>query len=215
MNSFDKRYVPVEARELAFQAGWEELVRRYGPMLHGQVRRSLLRAGFPPESEPVEDWVQETYCRLLDGGPPRLRRLGTLAEEQVVSYLARVARGVVFDGRRSRSAAKRGGGLKICPGGRLIELTDDAVDPRASPEEEVLRGERRRLLHARCESLVDSRLPAEERRRSVTILRRVFLHGWTIAEILGAERGRMARSSVHALLHRARRRLVGRYHAEP
>jgi len=99
------------------------------------------------------------------------------------------------------------------------------VDPRANPEEEALRGELRRLLFDRCEVLVDTRVPSEERRRAVRILRRVFVGGWTITEVLRAEGGRMARSSVHALIHRARRRLVaappsrvlrrGRYHGRP
>jgi RNA polymerase sigma factor (sigma-70 family) len=214
MNLLDKRRVPVETRELAFQAGWEDLVRRYGPMLHGQVHRSLLHAGFAPEAEPVEDWVQETYCRLLDGGPPRLRQLRSLGEGQVINYLTRVAHGVITDERRSRAARKRGGGYRIRSVGRLAEIADRVVDPRATPEEEALRGELRRLLFIRCGSLVDSRLPEREHRRSVRILRRVFLAGWTTAEVVRAEEGRMARSSVHALVHRARRRL-GRYHGRP
>ena len=208
MNHLDKRRAPVETRELAFQAGWEDLVRRYGPMLHGQVYRSLLRAGFAPDAEPVEDWVQETYCRLLDGGPPRLRQIRSLAGGQVVNYLTRVAHGVITDERRARAAFKRGGGYRLRPGGRLTEIADRAVDPRATPEEAALRGEMRRLLFARCETLVDARLPTEERRRSVKILRRVFLGGWTTAEIARAEGGRMARSSIHALVHRARRKLA-------
>lgn len=225
MSSFDKRRSPVETRERAFQAAWEDLVHRYGPVLRGHVHRSLLRAGFAPEAEPVEDWVQETYCRLLGDGPPRLRQLRSLADGQVVNYLYRVARGVIWDERRSRAAQKRGGGYRLRCGGRLAEIADRAVDPRADPEEEAVRGEWRQLLFARCESLVDPRLPPEQRRRAVRVLRRVFLGGWTINEVVRAEGGRMARSSVHALIHRARRRLEaappsrgprqGRYHGQP
>jgi RNA polymerase sigma factor (sigma-70 family) len=223
MNSFDKRRAPVETRELAFQAGWEDLVRRYDPMLRGHVHRSLLRAGFAPEA--VEDWVQETYCRLLDGGPPRLRQLRSLAAGQVINYLTRVAHGVITDEQRARAAHKRGGGGRLRGVRQLSEIADRMVDPRANPEEEALRGELRRLLFTRCEALVDARLPAEERRRAVRILRRVFLAGWTTSEVVRAEGGRMARSSVHALVHRARRRLAaappsrvlrrGRYHGRP
>lgn len=225
MSSFDKRRSPVETRERAFQAGWEDLVRRYDPMLRGHVHHSLVRAGFAPEAEPVEDWVQETYCRLLGDGPPRLRQLRSLAEGQVINYLSRVVRGVIWDERRARAARKRGGGYRLRCGGRLAEIADRAIDPRADPEEEALRGERRQLVFDRCESLVDPRLPSEQRRRAVRILRRIFLGGWTISEVVRAEGGRMARSSVHALVHRARQRLAaappsrglrrGRYHGRP
>ena len=225
MNPFEKRRAPVETRERAFQAGWEDLVRRYDPVLRGRVHRSLIRAGLAPEAAPIEDWVQETYRRLLDDGPPRLRQLRSLAAGQVVNYLTRVAHGVIADERRAQAAHKRGGGYQLRRGGRLTEIADLVLDPRANPEEEALRGELRRLLFARCEALVDPRLPSEERRRAVRILRRIFVAGWTVSEVLAAERGRMARSSVHALVHRARRRLVaappsrvlrrGRYHGRP
>lgn len=229
MNLFEKRRVaPKTRREAACPAGWEDLVRRYDPLLRQHVHRSLRRASLRPEPEQVEDWTQEAYYRLLAGGAPRLRRLQSWSEAQVVTYLARVAYGVVLDEKRSQAALKRGRGFRICLGGRLTELADRAVDPRANPEEEALRRERRRLLFARCDSLVDAKLGPEERRRSVRILRRVFLEGWSGEEIARAEGGRLAPSSVHAMVHRARRRLVasppagagkggtrGRYHPSP
>jgi RNA polymerase sigma factor (sigma-70 family) len=196
------------------QADWEDLVRRYDPLLRMQLLRCLRRAGLRPEAEPVDDWVQEAYSRLLAGGAPRLRRLWGWSEAQVATYLARVAHGVVLDEKRALAAVKRGGGFHIRQGGRLAELADRAVDPRATPEEETLRRERQRLLFHRCDALVDAKLCPEERRRSVRILRRVFLEGWSGEEIVRAEGGRLAPSTVHALVHRARRRLA-RYHPPP
>jgi RNA polymerase sigma factor (sigma-70 family) len=214
MNSYSQRGERRAVVPTSYPADWEGLVRRYDPLLRMQVLRCLRRAGLRPEAEPVEDWVQEAYSRLLAGGAPRLRRLWNWSEAQVATYLGRVAHGVVLDEKRALAAVKRGGGFHIRQGGRLAELADRAVDPRATPEEEALRRERQRLLFHRCDALVDAKLCPEERRRSVRILRRVFLAGWSGEEIVRAEEGRLAPSTVHALVHRARRRLA-RYHPPP
>jgi hypothetical protein len=192
----------------AFQADWEDVVRRYGGLLHVQVHLAVRRAGLRADRQQVEDWMQEIYCRLLTGGGPRLWRLRNWNAAQVVRYLARVADGVVIDEKRSQAAIKRGRGFRICPGGRLLEIADTTVDPRANPEEEALRGEQLRLLRDGCHALVDAGLGAADRRRRVRILQRVFLEGWSSREVVQAEGGRIAPSSVHGLVHRARRRLA-------
>jgi DNA-directed RNA polymerase specialized sigma24 family protein len=207
------------------EAGWEDLVRWYGPLVRGQVHRSLRGAGFVrPEPEQVDERVQEVYCRLLSGGARRLRLLRRWSEGQVVSYLSRVAQGVVLDELRSRAAVKRGGGALV---GRLREIADRAVDPRGTPEDQALLREGRRVVLARCHSLLDPNLCQEDRQRSLRILRRALLDGWTGEEIVRAEGGRLAASTIHALVHRVRRRLVSpswrtggepggaRYHPNP
>jgi DNA-directed RNA polymerase specialized sigma24 family protein len=188
------------------------------------VHRSLRGAGFVrPEPEQVDERVQEVYCRLLSGGSRRLRLLRRWSEGQVVNYLSRVAQGVVLDELRSQAAVKRGGGFPIALVGRLREIADRAVDPRGTPEDEALLREGRRVVLARCHSLLDPNLCQEDRQRSLRILRRALLDGWTGEEIVRAEGGRLAASTIHALVHRVRRRLVSpswraageRYHPNP
>jgi DNA-directed RNA polymerase specialized sigma24 family protein len=193
--------------EAASFRSWEDLVDRYGWLLRIQVYRALLRAGFRADREPVEDWVQEAFYRLFAGGAPRLRRLRSLAGAQLTAYLGRVASGVVFDERRSRAAVKRGKGFRITLEGRLSEIADRAVDPRATPEQNALRRQRQRLFFDYCHALVDAKLAEPDRRRAVRILQRTFLAGWSSAEIIRAEGGRLAPSTVHSLVHRARRRI--------
>ena len=191
------------------EADWEDLVRCYGPLVRGQVHRSLRGAGFVrPEPEQVDERVQEVYCRLLSGGARRLRLLRRWSEGQVVSYLSRVAQGVVLDELRSQAAVKRGGGFPVELFGRLREIADRAVDPRGTPEDQALLREGRRVVLARCHSLLDPNLRQEDRERSLRILRRALLDGWTGEEIVRAEGGRLAASTIHALVHRVRRRLV-------
>ena len=208
MQPFTKRRIsPKVRREEAFQVAWEELVRRYGGILRGQVRRSLRSAGFPPAPEEVEERVQEVYCRLLMGGAERLRLLRRWSQAQVVSYLARTAERVVVDELRAMAAAKRGGPrIELAP--CLGEVAERAADPRGNPEEEAMLAESRRLLLVRCRLLAESMFWRRDRGLCLRILRLALLEGWSSREISSAEGGWLSASTVGSLVHRARRRLV-------
>lgn len=210
MQAIEKRRVsPRERHELAFQAAWEELVGRFDRSLRIQVCRWLKSAGLPVEPELIEERVQEVYCRLLQGGAGRLRRLLQWSERQVVTYISRVAQRVVVDELRANAAAKRGGGgawVIISTCGK--EIADKAVDPRGTPEDQILLAEHRRLLLERCRPIVESMLGCADRRRSLRVLRLVLLEGWSSQEVCRAEGGRLAPSTVDTLVHRVRRRLA-------
>jgi DNA-directed RNA polymerase specialized sigma24 family protein len=187
---------------------WDDFIHRYGWLLRMHVYRASQRAGFQAGCEPLEDWVQEAYYRLLAGGAPRLRQMRGWSFPRIAAYLARVANGVVFDECRSRGAIKRGKGFRITLEGRLTEIADRAIDPRATPEQNALRRQRQRMFFDYCHTLVDARLAEPDRRRAVRILQRTFLAGWSSAEIIRAEGGRLAPSTVHSVVHRARRRIT-------
>jgi DNA-directed RNA polymerase specialized sigma24 family protein len=216
--------------EAKLQSAWGDLLRAYEPLVRGQVYQWLRKAGGgQPEQEQVDERAQEVYYRLLAGGPRRLRLLRRWSEGQVVTYLSRVVQGVMADEVRARAALKRGGHGRIV--GRICEIAERAVDPRGTPEDDALLREGRRVVLARCRSLLDPNLGQEDRRRSLRILRRALLDGWTGEEIQRAEGGRLAASTIHSLVHRVRRRLVspasrsrdeagnggggGRYHPGP
>jgi DNA-directed RNA polymerase specialized sigma24 family protein len=196
-------------REDLFQASWEELVGRYGHHLHGQVRWWLYRAGLQLEPDQVEDRVQEVYCRLLLGGTVLLRQFRRWSELQVVRYLRRTAQRVVCDERRAAQAVKRGAGFQIALAGRLAELANQVVDCRGTPEELAILAEARRVLLARCRLLASAAMYPEDRQRNLRVLRWALVEGWSSQEIVRAEGGRLAVSTVDTLVHRARRRLVG------
>ncbi|MEA2599064.1 MAG: sigma factor [Acidobacteriota bacterium] len=195
-------------REEVFQASWEDLVDRYGDHLQGQVRWSLRRAGLRPEPDQVEDRVQEVYCRLLLGGTILLRQLRQWSEAQVINYLSRTAQRVVWDDRRASQAAKRGAGFQIALAGRLAELADCIVDSRDTPEELAIHADSRRELLARCRLLASTAMSPEDRQRNLRVLRWALLEGWSSHEIVRAEGGRLAVSTVDTLVHRAKRRLA-------
>lgn len=208
MQSIPKRRIsPRVRREEAFQAAWEELVRRYGAVVQRQVRGSLRNAGFSFAPEEIEERVQEVYYRLLMGGAGRLRLLRRWSEGQVVTYLSRVARRVVVDEVRAMAAVKRGG-LRVSFSRCLSEVAERTADPRGTPEEALMRAEGRRLLLERCRLLVESLTSRSDRELYLRVLRLAFLEGWSSREIAGAEGCRLAASSIDSLVHRARRRLA-------
>jgi DNA-directed RNA polymerase specialized sigma24 family protein len=196
-------------REDLYQASWEELVGRYGRQLQAQVRWSLYRAGLSPEPDQVEDRVQEVYCRLLLGGTLLLRQFRRWSEVQVVRYLGRTVRRVVCDERRAAQAVKRGAGFEIALAGRLAELANRVVDARRTPEELAILAEARRTLIARCRLLAAAAMYPDDRRRNLRVLHWALVEGWSSREIVRAEGGRIAVSTVDTLVHRARRRLAG------
>jgi DNA-directed RNA polymerase specialized sigma24 family protein len=190
------------------EAGWEALVHGYKEIVRRQVTRSLRLAGVNrPRHEQIEEREQEVYFRLLTGGSGRLRRFQRWSEGQRVSYLSRVAQGVVADEMRARTAVKRGHGYRFTLIGRLCEIADRVVDER-TPEREMLLREGRLAVLSRCRSLLDPKLCPEDRDRSLRILRRALLDGWSSEEIMQAEGGRLAASTIHSLVHRVRRRLM-------
>jgi DNA-directed RNA polymerase specialized sigma24 family protein len=202
-----RRISPKVRREKAFQAAWEELVRRYGASLQQQVRWSLRNAGFPFEDEQVEERVQEVYYRVLAGGAGRLRLLRRWSRRQVDCYLARIAQRIVVDELRAMAAAKRGG-LGISFTGCLRQVAERIADPRGNPEEQYMLAESRRLLLERCRRIAASMVWRKDRERCLRIFRRALLEGWSSQEISRAEGGRLAASSVDTLVHRARQRLA-------
>jgi DNA-directed RNA polymerase specialized sigma24 family protein len=208
MPSNAKRCIsPRVRREEAFRAAWGDLVDRYGAILRGQVLRSLGYAGIPRQPEQVEERVQEVYCRLLMGGPQRLRQLRRWSKGQVVTYLSRVAQRVVVDELRAQAAVKRGG-LRVSFSGCMKEAAERTADPRCTPEEAAILAEGRRLLLERCRLLAASMTSRNDRGLYLRILRLALLEGWSSREIVRAGGCRLAASSVDSLVHRARQRLV-------
>jgi len=199
---------PFEKNSAALESAWEALIHGYKKIVRRQVTRSLLLAGVSrPRREQIEDREQEVYFRLVSGGSRRLRLLQRWNEGQRVSYLSRVAQGVVADEMRARAAVKRGHGYRLTLVGRLCEIAELVVDER-TPEHDMLLREGRLAVLSRCRSLLDPRLRPEDRDRSLRILRRALLDGWSSEEIMQAEGGRLAAITIHSLVHRVRRRLV-------
>lgn len=197
----------VARRREVSQAAWEDLVRCYGSRLRGHVRWSLRRMGLP-EDDLVDDRIQDVYFRLLLGGTFLLGRLRRWSEPQAFAYMARVAERVVLDSIRAQAASKRGGGgLGLPPASRFTAL-NELADPRGTPEDLAIQADWRRLLFNRCRVLSGLRARPAERRRNLRIAWRSLIEGWSSREIMRAEGGRVARSTVEAVVHRIKRRLI-------
>ncbi|HXU46905.1 MAG TPA: sigma-70 family RNA polymerase sigma factor [Thermoanaerobaculia bacterium] len=182
--------------------GWEAILVSNTPRLRAAIRRALERAGASPRPEDMEELVQESFCRLLDGG-----RLGACrgGEITLAKYVARLGERVALDRLRGTRTSKRGHRALLPldrPG--VGALAQRAVDPAANPEERLLSAEKRRHLFERVAALTGGRTP----RRDARILT-CALAGWTSAEISRACGGRLTPATVNTLLHRLRTKLAG------
>ena len=65
--------------------GWETVVGTHDLWLRRRVRDGMRRLGLRPRPEEVVESVQEVYCRLLQGGPRRLRRLSGIGRNGVLT----------------------------------------------------------------------------------------------------------------------------------
>jgi DNA-directed RNA polymerase specialized sigma24 family protein len=176
---------------------WDTVVGTHDLWLRRRVRDGMRRLGLRPRPDEIGESVQEVYCRLLQGGPCRLRRLRGVERSRVLTYLGRVADSVLLDEMRASRAAKRGGGPRP---GRLCFQRFDIPD--ADPEGVLLRSERRRMLIRRLLELADIEGLT---RRDVRILWLAVVEEWQSRDL--ARAFELTPRYVDTLLHRVRRQL--------
>lgn len=193
--------VQIQEREAA--DGWQAMLGRYEAWLHRRVARAMREAGLRPVPEEVVETVQEVYCRLLQGGPPRLRQLRRFHLKAALTYLGRVVESVIFDQVRVAGAAKRGGWRLLRMAGRRTKFRAERVpDPADNPERALLLSEGRRIFLSRVQSWSDLG-PAERNARVVWM---AVVEGWPSRDIGRAVS--LAPRTVDTLLHRIRRRFA-------
>jgi DNA-directed RNA polymerase specialized sigma24 family protein len=184
------------------ETGWEAYVVPFDNWLRKRVSRIMKRAGLRPEPEHVREMIQDIYCRLLEGGTPRLERLRTLRLRGTLNYLTRVAESTVFDQVRAAGTAKRGYGRRLRMSRQVRIQLERIPDPAPSPDHALLLSEGRRLVLRRFRS-VGGPGPAD---RNARLLWLALVEGWESREL-----GRvfaLAPRSVDTLIHRLRRRFA-------
>jgi RNA polymerase sigma factor (sigma-70 family) len=187
-------------------AGWEGMIGRYDRWLYQRVSKALKDAGLRPRPEQVVETVQEVYCRLLQGGPHRLRQLRRLNPKGTRTYLGRIAQSAVYDQMRAAGAAKRGGYRLLRLGRRVQVRAERVVDPEPGPERAAMLSEGRRLLLRRIRRLADFGGPEDLSARNVRIVWLAVVEGWKSREI--ARMVELTPRTIDTLLHRIRRRLA-------
>jgi len=183
---------------------WREFQSLFESRIRGGVRRALRRAGRGQINDEVDDFVQETYCKLLERNARVLARCKSDDELGIGVYLGRVAERVTLDRLRAETAAKRGGGRVDS-----LEAVGNREGDRAWPtveadaERRVLRQElRRRFLSACC------RVAGRSRERNTRILWLAFMDGLSSREISERLGEIISIAGIDTVLHRARGRLV-------
>lgn len=192
--------VQIQEREAA--DGWQVILERHETWLHWRVAKAMRAAGLRPVPEEVVENVQEVYCRLLQGGASRMRKLHRLQINAVLTYLGRVVESTVFDQVRVAGAAKRGGWRRLRSGRHTRFRLDRVPDPADNPERALLLSERRQLFLRRVQAW-DDLGPADRNARVVWM---AVVEGWKSRDIGRAVS--LAPRTVDTLLHRIRRRFA-------
>lgn len=183
---------------------WDEFLRRFGGRIREGIYRAIRKAGVSFGGAELEDLQQNVYCKLLDRECRNLRHCRGREDREVCSYLCRIAETVTFDYLRAAAAAKRGRNRILrLPPHRQLELDERAVDPGISPEEELLRRERRRIFLRCCGASLGPR----SRERNLRVLYLAFLEGLSSREISQRVQGATP-SCVDSLVHRVRKRMA-------
>ena len=185
---------------------WDAFARAHGRVIRRCVVRAMVRSGWPPRVDELEELVQEVYCRLLERGDTRA--VEGRPAPQLWCYLRRVAYSVVVDELRVRHARKRGG--RPAPTARPARREDErpglddgpAVESRL--EDRILARERVRAVRRRVREAFPGRLGE----RNLRVLELSAVAGMTANEIAAHLRGELSPSSVHTVLHRVRRLLA-------
>lgn len=188
----------ADINQEAQEADWETVVGTHDVWLRRRVRDGMRRLGLRPRPEEIVENVQEIYCRLLQGGPHRLRRLRGIGRGRVLTYLGRVADSVLLDEMRASQAAKRGG-PRAHPARMCVQRFDS---PDADPEVVLLRSERQRML---VRHLLDLAGTEGLSRRDVRILWLAVVEEWRSRDL--AHAFELKPRYVDTLLHRVRRQL--------
>jgi DNA-directed RNA polymerase specialized sigma24 family protein len=205
---------PTESSAEAFEShleaapavDWGAVVRRHDARLRSRVRRVLCNSGLRPQTETVDEVVQEIYCRLIESGRHRLCQAGSSTDPELLSYLRIVAERTTLDQIRLATALKRSAvaPIRLLFGRRSRRFMEWIPDPGPTPEQAALHRERQRDLLDRCRRMRG----LGSGRRNAWVMRMAVLEGYTSQEIARAAGGRLTSHNVDMLVHRLRRRLA-------
>jgi DNA-directed RNA polymerase specialized sigma24 family protein len=199
------RETSFDSRGAAPVVDWGAVVRRHDARLRSRVRRVLIRSGLRPQTETVEEVVQEVYCRLIESGRHRLFQARTSTDPELLYYLGIVAERTTLDHVRVTTAQKRSAvvPIRLLFGRRSRRTMEGIPDPGPTPEQDAIHRERQRDLLERCRRIRG----LGSGRRNAWVMRLAVLEGYTSHEIARAAGGRMTSHNIDMLIHRLRRRL--------
>ncbi|MBP9733833.1 MAG: sigma-70 family RNA polymerase sigma factor [Candidatus Omnitrophica bacterium] len=127
---------------------WDELIRRFGPLVHGTVRKQLRRFGFAARQDLAEDAYQDVFLSLT-----RDQRLGRVIDPKALpGYLAAMAVSKATDlvrlvTRDGSFAEWKGAGADGAAGGDEASGGDVELScPRPNPRDEAQRRSLRDLI---------------------------------------------------------------------
>ena len=167
---------------------WDELVRRFGPVIYGTIRKQLSRFGCSGRQDLAEDAYQEVFLSLS-----RDRSLGRLNDlEALPGYLAAMAVSKAMDA--VRLVARDGSYVEWNSAGEAED--EEVACPQPNPRDEAQRRDLRDLVERELSDLPGRealvvRMKWQHDMTLDTIARHLELPAGTVATVLRRTRDRI------------------------
>jgi len=181
--------------------GWEEVIRRFQPLIAGTIIRTARQWDDCPSSI-IDDLVQDTFVKLFAERRSILRNMAMRHENALFSYLKVMAANLTHDYFKALHAQKRGSGMAIKP----LEESELAGDDFSSSAEQI-------LLISRIETALSAILHGRTASRDRIVFWLHYRDGMTASAIAAIPSLELTAKGVESLLYRTvgalRRELTG------
>ena len=202
---------------------WTEFLRRFAAKIKCFIRGTLRQstgseprsAGFAMDSRTTQeaDLFQNTILKLVENKCAVLRRFSGKAEDELMAYLAVIARSVVRDHLRRVRAQKRGPWLVPTVSSEDSEQTGQLGSTKREWQNSLERGILARELEQVSMETIRSHSGDPDRDRLIFQL--YFKDGLSTAQIAACEGVRLSKTGIEKTLNRLKDRVRTAVGAEP
>jgi len=175
---------------------WEELVRRFHPVIAAAVLRTARRWCEPPH-QLLDDLIQDTYLKLCEDHCRLLRSFQPEHSNSIYGFLQVVAANVVHDHFKAERAGKRGGQQTES----ISELVQSDLGPRATATGSSDAMERQLQLR-QIEEVLAREASGPDRKRNRMIFYLYYRQGLTASEIAALPSLRLTTKGVESIISR-------------
>jgi len=157
---------------------WQELVRRFHPVIAAAVLRTARRWGEPPQ-QLLDDLIQDTYFKLCNDDCRLLRSFQPEHSNSIYGFLRVMAANVVHDHFKAEWAGKRGAGQKTESISERVQSEPGARAPARGSSDAMDRQIRLRQV----DEMLARVAAGPDRKRNCMIFFLYYRQGLTASEI--------------------------------
>jgi RNA polymerase sigma-70 factor (ECF subfamily) len=178
---------------------WQELVRRFHPVIAAAVLRTARRWSEPPR-QVLDDLIQDTYLKLCNDHCRLLRSFQPQHSNSIYRFLQVMAANVVHDYFKAECARKRGAGRQTESISERAQFEGEARSTAAGGSDAIERQIRLRQIDEVLACVTNG--PEQQRNRMIFFL--YYRQGLTASEIAAMPALQLTTKGVESILSRLR-----------